>query len=70
MNPFRKYTLDWHLFSLTIPLSMNDWRKMRGEEYWETRDKIATDELRKEFLFKKVCEYTGNNYIWENYKNK
>ena len=55
-----KFKIHKQLFNLTFDFSMDDWRFIRTEKYWQTIDKLPYD-AKKEYTLKCV-EYYLNNF--------
>lgn len=55
-----KYRVHKDLFNLTNDFTLDDWRTMRTERYWDIYDKLSYDK-KKEFTLQCVKQYINEN---------
>ena len=60
INKDEKFEIHKRLFNLTFDFSIDDWKFIRTEKYWQTIDKLPYD-AKKEYTLKFV-EYYLNNF--------
>ena len=56
----KKFQVHKDLFNLTNDFTLDDWRTMRTERYWDIYDKLSYDK-KKEFTLQCVKEYINDN---------
>jgi len=56
----KKFRVHKDLFNLTNDFTLDDWRTMRTEKYWEIIDKLPYDK-KKEFTLYCVKQYINEN---------
>jgi hypothetical protein len=52
--------LQKELFELTANLTLNDWRKIRGEKYWKQKDQIKDEIESLKFTIDQIEKYLLN----------
>jgi hypothetical protein len=52
--------LQKELFELTADLTLNDWRKIRGEKYWKQKDQIKDEIESLTFTIYQIKKYLQN----------
>ena len=56
-NRCRRSKIDKKLFEHSQRLSLDDWRKIRGKEFWELYDEIESPIDRNEFTLETIKTY-------------
>lgn len=55
----KKFKIDKELFNITFDFSIDDWKFIRTEKYWQTIDKLPYD-AKKEYTLECVKYYLNN----------
>lgn len=55
-----KSTIDVELFKLCQQLTISDWRKMRGKDFWDKYDSYESQFDRNNFVYHAVLKYMKN----------
>jgi len=57
---YKKSELDKILFNRSLQLSIEDWREIRGGEFWQEYDEIECNIEKHEFTLEKIDSYLNN----------